>query len=115
MDQCDKLLGEESSLAVQSLAKQVYEFASSYAASRGILVADTKMEFGTLPGASASDLIVGDEVLTPDCSRYWPQETNPQTLKRVHYSMVEQAEISSRHCASASLSLGCSCHRRDMP
>ncbi|KAL3911777.1 MAG: hypothetical protein SGPRY_008566 [Prymnesium sp.] len=61
VDQCDKLLGEESSLAVQSLAKQVYEFASSYAASRGILVADTKMEFGTLPGASASDLIVGDE------------------------------------------------------
>jgi len=52
----------------------VYNFAAKFALERGILVADTKMEFGTLPGSDAAALVLGDEVLTPDCSRYWPQE-----------------------------------------
>jgi len=39
-----------------------------------VLVADTQMEFGKLPGADGVTLVLGDECLTPDCSRYWPQE-----------------------------------------
>jgi len=67
------MLGDGPSRAVSSLAIKVYQFASAYAAERGILVADTKMEFGIIPGTDSVELILGDEVLTPDCSRYWPQ------------------------------------------
>jgi len=74
VERCDQILGEAPSAAVATIAKQVYEFASTFAKARGILVADTKMEFGTVAGSDAASLVLGDEVLTPDCSRYWPQE-----------------------------------------
>jgi phosphoribosylaminoimidazole-succinocarboxamide synthase len=50
----------------------LYAAAAEYAASRGILIADTKFEFGQLPDGS---LILIDEVLTPDSSRFWPADT----------------------------------------
>ncbi len=50
---------------------KIYKKASAYAASRGILVADTKFEFGT----TAAGLVLADEVLTPDSSRFWPADT----------------------------------------
>lgn len=71
------LLGETVAAQVASLATKVYELASAHAEARGILVADTKMEFGVVPGTrgqAAPALVLGDEVLTPDCSRYWPAE-----------------------------------------
>ncbi|GAB4461108.1 MAG: phosphoribosylaminoimidazolesuccinocarboxamide synthase [Armatimonadaceae bacterium] len=54
---------------VERAALELYQFAADYAAERGILLADTKFEFGTLPDGS---LILIDEALTPDSSRYWP-------------------------------------------
>jgi phosphoribosylaminoimidazole-succinocarboxamide synthase len=50
---------------------EIYERAADHAAERGIIVADTKFEFGRSPGA---EIVLGDEVLTPDSSRFWPSD-----------------------------------------
>jgi phosphoribosylaminoimidazole-succinocarboxamide synthase len=50
---------------------EIYKTAADHAAERGIIVADTKFEFGSSPGA---DVVLGDEVLTPDSSRFWPAD-----------------------------------------
>jgi len=50
---------------------EVYRLAADHAAERGIIVADTKFEFGSSPGA---EIVLGDEVLTPDSSRFWPAD-----------------------------------------
>ena len=49
----------------------LYEHAAAHAAERGIIIADTKFEFGASPGA---EVVLGDEVLTPDSSRFWPSD-----------------------------------------
>ena len=49
----------------------LYEHAAAHAAKRGIIIADTKFEFGSSPGA---EIVLGDEVLTPDSSRFWPAD-----------------------------------------
>jgi len=56
---------------VRAAALAIYRFAAEYAAARGILVADTKFEFGT---DEAGKLYVMDEMLTPDSSRFWPAD-----------------------------------------
>ena len=71
-EQAAAMVGEDQAAAVSRLAKQVYTIAAAHAEKCGVIVADTKMEFGTLDGAGP--LILGDEVLTPDCSRYWPAD-----------------------------------------
>jgi phosphoribosylaminoimidazole-succinocarboxamide synthase len=50
---------------------EIYRRAAEHAAERGIIVADTKFEFGSTPGA---EVVLGDEVLTPDSSRFWPSD-----------------------------------------
>jgi phosphoribosylaminoimidazole-succinocarboxamide synthase len=50
---------------------EIYERAAEHAAERGIIVADTKFEFGSSPGA---EVVLADEVLTPDSSRFWPAD-----------------------------------------
>jgi len=62
------MIGQELFDKVQDTALAIYSQARDYAAERGILVADTKFEFGTIDG----ELILIDEVLTPDSSRFWP-------------------------------------------
>lgn len=61
-------LGPELSGRLRTTSIALYETASAHAASRGLLLADTKFEFGLLPGG---DLMLIDEALTPDSSRYW--------------------------------------------
>jgi phosphoribosylaminoimidazole-succinocarboxamide synthase len=56
---------------VRDATLRLYEFAADYAAGRGILLADTKFEFGT---DADGHLYVMDEMLTPDSSRYWPAD-----------------------------------------
>jgi phosphoribosylaminoimidazole-succinocarboxamide synthase len=63
-----ELLGEGLAHKVRETTLALYNFAADYARERGILIADTKFEFGLLDG----DLILCDEVLTPDSSRFWP-------------------------------------------
>jgi phosphoribosylaminoimidazole-succinocarboxamide synthase len=65
-----ELLGREDAAAIRDAAITIYTTASDYAAKRGIIIADTKFEFGTVNGT----LILADEVLTPDSSRFWPAE-----------------------------------------
>ncbi|EPQ56548.1 SAICAR synthetase [Gloeophyllum trabeum ATCC 11539] len=72
-----KLIGEDLYSQISSVAIQLYKTAASYAESRGLILADTKFEFGLVPSTtspSSQQLILVDEVLTPDSSRYWPLE-----------------------------------------
>jgi phosphoribosylaminoimidazole-succinocarboxamide synthase len=66
---CDKI-GVELSEKLRELSQQIYQTGAAYALTRGIIIADTKFEFGIVDG----DLILIDEVLTPDSSRFWPVE-----------------------------------------
>jgi len=68
--ECRRLLGDEIALQVRDWTIELYEHGRAYAATRGILIADTKFEFGLIDG----ELILIDEVLTPDSSRFWPAE-----------------------------------------
>ena len=65
-----KLVGKGTYETVKSLALNIYTTAADYAATRGIILADTKFEFGIYNGK----VILIDEVLTPDSSRYWPAD-----------------------------------------
>lgn len=76
-----QLLGQDLYNRISTTALQLYKTAAQYAESRGVILADTKFEFGLLPASSSSstsdqqrELILIDEVLTPDSSRYWPLE-----------------------------------------
>jgi phosphoribosylaminoimidazole-succinocarboxamide synthase len=71
------LIGARLLERVRELTLDLYREGASYAASRGIIVADTKFEFGLLPddGRSAEErVILIDEALTPDSSRFWPRD-----------------------------------------
>jgi len=66
-----EILGEELALRLQDLSQEVYAFGRDAAGERGIMLADTKFEFGVAP---SGELLLIDEVLTPDSSRFWPKE-----------------------------------------
>jgi phosphoribosylaminoimidazole-succinocarboxamide synthase len=68
-DQCAKLLGADLAAQVRDAAIALYQAAADYALTRGIIIADTKFEFGL---DEAGQLTLIDEVLTPDSSRFWP-------------------------------------------
>jgi phosphoribosylaminoimidazole-succinocarboxamide synthase len=65
-----RIVGIETAERVRAISLEIYKAARSYAAERGIIIADTKLEFGHADGA----LILIDEVLTPDSSRFWPAD-----------------------------------------
>lgn len=67
-----ELIGEPLAARVRDTSIQLYAFAAEYALSRGIIIADTKFEFG-LDGQG--ELVLMDEVLTPDSSRFWPLDS----------------------------------------
>ena len=78
-----EIIGEEKAAKVRDLALHIYTVARDYAAGRGIIVADTKFEFGEIDG----EIILIDEVLTPDSSRFWPADqyvegTSPVSLDK---------------------------------
>ncbi len=70
-EQTVDLVGEDVASAVRDAALQLYDYASAYAAKRGIIIADTKFEFGL---DADDNLILIDEALTPDSSRFWPAD-----------------------------------------
>lgn len=72
---CDTL-GDGTAQRLRDLSLEIYGRGRDIAAEKGIIVADTKFEFGTFPGPSDSgaDVILVDEVLTPDSSRFWPAD-----------------------------------------
>jgi len=70
MKLCAEILGEELADRVKALSLEIYSRGRDHAVQRGIIVADTKFEFGTVHG----DLLLIDECLTPDSSRFWPMD-----------------------------------------
>ncbi len=67
-ERCAQILGEDAATQLRDLAIKVYSVARDHAAENGIIIADTKFEFGRL----GDTIILADEVLTPDSSRFWP-------------------------------------------
>jgi len=65
-----KLVGADIAARARDLSLRIYQFARDYARKRGIIIADTKFEFGLFEG----QLVLIDEVLTPDSSRFWPAD-----------------------------------------
>ena len=83
-DETVKLVGEETAKALRDATIGLYSKAADYAAQHGIIIADTKFEFGKDADGS---LILADEVLTPDSSRFWPEASykvgaNPPSLDK---------------------------------
>ena len=71
----ESLIGRTESVELERLTRSVYEFGSGVARERGIIIADTKLEFGHLGnGFEPARVILVDEVLTPDSSRFWPAD-----------------------------------------
>lgn len=70
-DSTVKLLGQELAEQVRDVSLNLYREAADYARERGIIIADTKFEFGT---DKSGNLVLIDEALTPDSSRFWPAE-----------------------------------------
>ena len=74
-----KIVGEETALKLRDLSLGIYKRARDFAAGKGIIIADTKMEFGIYPvrnqrsshGVNNNEIILIDELLTPDSSRFW--------------------------------------------
>lgn len=70
-DKTVELIGADNAQAIKDLTLKIYETAADHARERGIIIADTKLEFGVVDG----QIILGDEVLTPDSSRFWAVDT----------------------------------------
>lgn len=68
--ECARILGQDVAARVRDLSLKIYSAGRDHAAQRGIIVADTKFEFGTVNG----ELLLIDECLTPDSSRFWPKD-----------------------------------------
>ena len=67
-DEMAKIIGTHAAGKLRDLTITIYKKAADYARTRGIIIADTKLEFGTVGG----QIVLADEVLTPDSSRFWP-------------------------------------------
>jgi phosphoribosylaminoimidazole-succinocarboxamide synthase len=70
-DEMVKQVGAAEAEQLRDLTLKIYQKAANYAATRGIIIADTKFEFGR----TAKGLVLADEVMTPDSSRFWPADT----------------------------------------
>ena len=98
------LIGADLAEQVRAATLAIYQFAAQYAAARGVIIADTKLEFGL---DEAGKLIVMDEMLTPDSSRFWPADEyvlgkNPPSfdkqyardyLESIHWSKAPPAPL----------------------
>lgn len=70
-EKCKEILGNELAEKVKNATINIYKKCADYALSKGIIIADTKFEFGL---DEHGNLVLGDEVLTPDSSRFWPYD-----------------------------------------
>ena len=83
-DQMANVIGEDRAKNIKDKSIEIYNFARDYALDRGIIIADTKFEFGL---DNQGDLILMDEILTPDSSRFWDADlykigTSPQSFDK---------------------------------
>ena len=95
-ERCAQIIGRELAEQVRDIAIRLYQRAADYALTKGIIIADTKFEFGL---DADGTLTLMDEVLTPDSSRYWPAESyavgsNPPSYdKQFLRDWLEQAIV----------------------
>ena len=98
-DQARQLLGEDVAEQVERISLAIYEAGRAHAAQRGIIVADTKFEFGL---DETGQVVLMDEVLTPDSSRYWPaaeyrEGINPPSYDKQYLrDWLETAQVDGR-------------------
>ena len=98
-----EMVGEELATRIRDLSIQIYKEAAAIALTKGMIIADTKFEFGL---TDDGELVLMDEVLTPDSSRYWPVEgyadalaagTNPPSYdKQFVRDWLEQAKVNGK-------------------
>lgn len=94
-----EMIGADLAAKIRDVSLQLYERAAAIALKKGIIIADTKFEFGL---DDAGQLVLMDEVLTPDSSRYWPAESyqegsNPPSFdKQFLRDWLEQAQVDGR-------------------
>ncbi len=98
-DRCVQIIGRELAERVRDISIQLYQRAADYALTKGIIIADTKFEFGL---DADGTLTLMDEVLTPDSSRYWPADSyavggNPPSYdKQFLRDWLEQATVNGQ-------------------
>ena len=98
-DKVIELIGEKLAKQIREVSIRLYKEASDYAATRGIIIADTKFEFGL---DDAGQLVLMDEILTADSSRFWPAETyyvgsNPPSYdKQFVRDWLETAQVNGK-------------------
>ena len=98
-EKVDELIGEPLANQIRDVSIRLYKEASEYAATRGIIIADTKFEFGL---DEAGQLVLMDEILTADSSRFWPAETyyvgsNPPSYdKQFVRDWLETAQVNGK-------------------
>ena len=98
-----QLVGEPLAGRIRDISIQLYQTAAAIALNKGMIIADTKFEFGLAPGGA---LVLMDEILTPDSSRYWPLEAyapahakgeNPPSFdKQFVRDWLEQAQVNGK-------------------
>ena len=69
IEQAERIIGAKYAKRIENLSLQIYKAAKEYAEERGIIIADTKFEFGLDP--ETDEIVLVDEALTPDSSRFW--------------------------------------------
>ena len=98
-ERCAEIIGREMAEKVRDISIQLYRRAADYALTKGIIIADTKFEFGL---DEQGTLTLMDEVLTPDSSRYWPAESyvpgsNPPSYDKQYLrDWLEQAQVDGK-------------------
>ena len=98
-EQTVAMIGADLATRIRDISLRLYQAASDFAATKGIIIADTKFEFGL---DAAGTLTLMDEVLTPDSSRFWPAEsyqsgTNPPSYdKQFVRDWLEQAQVDGK-------------------
>ena len=90
------IIGKEIADQIAELSIQIYTKANEYAAQRGIILADTKLEFGIDESGNPATVVLVDEVLTPDSSRFWP--ANKYQIGRGQESFDKQYLRGKRSC-----------------
>jgi phosphoribosylaminoimidazole-succinocarboxamide synthase len=88
-EQAAKIVGDDFAREIERLSLEIYSVAAQRAEEVGIILADTKFEFG-LDKENGNKVVLIDEVLTPDSSRFWPKETWEQNLGKAQPSFDKQ-------------------------
>jgi len=78
------LIGKELTNSIQKISIELFEFAYNFAKEKGVIIADTKFEFGL---DSNNKLILIDEIFTPDCSRFWLYD---KKVKKLNYDAFDK-------------------------